>query len=178
MTIVQRADEDDWARLRDVRIAALQDAPDAFGASLTRELGFGERHWRMRLRGSPWWLASVEAPGGGMQDVGLVGLIEEPGAPPDARHVVSMWVAPEHRRAGAGSALLEAVLAHATADRASRVTLWLVEGNVAGAELYQRHGFVQTGERTALVRDPSRTEERWECRLGIARAGGGSTILT
>ncbi|NCT90738.1 GNAT family N-acetyltransferase [Cellulomonas sp. APG4] len=160
MVTIRALDEDDWERLREVRLAALRESPDVFGSSLAREEGFREPHWRMRLRGSPWWLASR-----GQDDVGLVSLIQEPGAPADQRHVVALWVAPGARRLGVASALVEAVVQHAADDGAAGVTLWLVEDNDTAAALYRAHGFVPTGERMALVRDPSRLEERWRREL-------------
>lgn len=160
MITIRALDEDDWERLRDLRLAALRDAPDAFGSSLAREEGFREMHWRMRLRGSPWWCASR-----GQADVGLVSLIQEPGAPVQDRHMIGLWVAPDARRLGAGSALVSAVVQHAADDGAAAVTLWLVEDNDTAAALYRAHGFTPTGERMALVRDPSRLEERWRREL-------------
>lgn len=155
---VQRAGEDDWQRVRRTRLAALTDAPEAFGSSLAREQGFKENHWRMRLRSSDWWLAGT---GTRAPDAGIVSAIREPGAPADHRHVMAMWVAPEHRRAGVGRALLAALLDDVVGHGARTVTLWLLEGNAAAAALYRSSGFAPTGVRTPLARDPSRTEERW-----------------
>lgn len=167
MITVQQVGEEDWARLKEVRLHALSDSPDAFGSSITRERGFQESHWRMRLRASSWWLAGVDDTADGVQDVGLVCAIQEPGAPPEERHVVSMWVAPAHRRRGVGGALLRALLKGCADDGAQTVTLWVVDGNAAAAQLYRRHGFEPTGARMALGRDPSRTEERWQRTLGV-----------
>lgn len=157
---VRRLAEDDWTLLQDVRLAALRTDPLVFGSSLAREEGFREMHWRMRLRGSPWFAAfDDDEPLG--PPAGLICVIAEPGAPPEHRHVVSMWVRPGCRRRGHGSALLAAAVDAARADGADALTLWLVDGNEEAAALYSARGFRPTGERTALVRDPSLSEERW-----------------
>lgn len=162
--IVERLHEDDWERLGRIRVEALRTDPDAFGSSLAREEGFTEMHWRMRLRASAWFVAS-DGPG---VDVGLVCVIEEPGAPADERHVVSFWVRPDARGRGAGRALLDAAAGQARADGAARLTLWLVRGNDGPAAAYRSAGFAPTGETMPLPRDPSRTEERWALDLAGA----------
>lgn len=169
---IERLTEDDWAQLRDVRLRALREDGDAFGSSLSREEGFTENHWRMRLRSSAWFMAH-EVIGGdddAERPVGIVAGIQEPGAAEQDRHVVSMWVAPEARRRGIGAALLEALGRWAADDGAATVSLWVVEGNEAASELYGRAGFVRTGATMALPRDPSQVEHRWVLDLDGAAA--------
>jgi GNAT superfamily N-acetyltransferase len=165
MVTVVQVGEDDWERIRDVRLDALRADPQAFGSSIERELAFKEMHWRMRARSSPWFLA---VDGGAV--IGLVCAIHEPGAPDDNRHVVGMWVRPEHRDRGVGRELVEAVAAWASQDGARTLSLWLLDGNDPGAALYRRCGFEPTGERTPLPRDPTLTEHRWERVLSPERA--------
>lgn len=158
LVLIRRVDEDDWPIVRDVRLRALRESPEAFGASLAREERFTESHWRMRLRTSPTWVAVDD------DDVpkALVSLVPEPGSPEDDRHVVSLWVAPEVRRRGTGWALLDTVVRAGAADGARTVSLWVVDDNAEAVDLYVRAGFTRTGETQALPRDPSRTEERYE----------------
>lgn len=179
MSTVRRLTEDDWERLSRVRLGALDDAPGAFAASIARERGFKESHWRMRLRSSDWWVATC--PGGyrddtthqDVRDVGVVSAMIEPGAPLDQRHLVALWVAPGHRGRGVGSALVSAVVHHVAGQGLRAVTLWLLDGNAQAAALYRRHGFRPTGLTTPLARDPSRTEERWERTVDGTEAEGG-----
>ncbi len=154
-------DEDDWAAVRDVRLRALREDPDAFGSSLAREEMFRETHWRMRVRTTPTWLATDDDGTGR----GMVSVLIEPGSPVDDRHVVALWVAPEVRRRGLGWSLLDTVRGHAVAEGARTVSLWVVDDNHAAADLYVRSGFTRTGERHALQRDPDRTEERYVLQL-------------
>ena len=46
---VRRVGADGWQVMRDVRLAALLDAPEAFGSSYQREAGFGREDWRGRM---------------------------------------------------------------------------------------------------------------------------------
>jgi GNAT superfamily N-acetyltransferase len=153
---VNRMTEDDWERLREIRLKALAHDPDAFGSSLQRETGFKESHWRMRLRASPSFLATLDD-----EVVGLVGLIQEPAAPVGERHLVALWVAPERRRRGVGQALIAAAEEWARSDKATALSVWHVEDNEPARALYEHCGFAATDVRVPLPRDPKRTEERW-----------------
>jgi hypothetical protein len=48
---VQRVDAAGWKELREVRLRALADAPDAFASTLEREAAFPEEVWRQRAQG-------------------------------------------------------------------------------------------------------------------------------
>lgn len=156
--LIRRVAEDDWELVQQIRLRALRESPDAFGASLAREERFNESHWRMRVRTSPTWVAVDDD----ATPRGLVTLVQEPGSPEDDRHVVALWVAPEARRQGIGWTLLDTVVRAGAEDGARTVSLWVVEDNPEAVDLYVRAGFTRTGEKHALPRDPSRTEERYE----------------
>lgn len=152
---VVRLGEDDWETLREIRLRSLTEDRPVLG-SAAREQGFAETHWRMRLRGSPWFVALHDA-----RPVGLVSLIAEPGAPPEERHVTALWVAPEARGSGAGEGLLAAVGEAAVADGAVRLTAWVRAGDDAAAATFTAAGFAPSGVRVPVPRDPSLVEERW-----------------
>jgi GNAT superfamily N-acetyltransferase len=142
-TALRRLGPDDWRAWRDLRLAALADAPEAFGSSLEKESAYTEAEWRD-------WLE----PGRGLKAIaGPAGII---GAwvPPDrggAVELYSMWVSPSWRGRGIGDRLVAEALGWA-GER--RVDLWVVGGNAAAERLYRRHGFVATGESQAHPRYP------------------------
>lgn len=156
MTTVRRLTEQDWELLRDLRLEALNEAPEAFGSSLARESSFTESHWRMRLRSSAWFAAQDDG-----TPAGLVCGMPEPGGPPDDRHVLALWVHPEHRGRGIMTALLAAVETWGLDEGARTLSLWAVQDNVVAEAAYRRLDFEPSGVTMALPRDPSRTEERW-----------------
>jgi GNAT superfamily N-acetyltransferase len=141
LTTIRRLDPDDWAALRKVRLDALGDAPNAFGATIDEEELLDEGAWRERLKNQRWFVALASG-----QPCGVVcgGQLREP--EPAVRTLRAMWVAPEHRGDGTASRLVEQVVQWAREDGASRLTLWATDAAVRARSFYARFGFVPTGE--------------------------------
>jgi ribosomal protein S18 acetylase RimI-like enzyme len=136
---LRRLSTDDWAAFAALRLAALTEAPDAFGSTLAEWRDASEQRWRNRVAVAPLNLvASLDG-----SDVGMLSGIEEI---PGTVEVISVWVAPAARGQGVGDAMLEAVLAWADDRDAQRVVLTVTEDNAAAQRLYGRQGFVATGE--------------------------------
>jgi GNAT superfamily N-acetyltransferase len=151
--------------LKRVRLAALADAPSAFGSTYAAEANRPEAEWVQR--------ASVGSEGADRAmffaqiDDEIVGLVggyrEEPSSV--TVHLVSMWVAPLARQRGVGAALVDAVIAWAAETNATRVSLWVTQGNTAAETLYRSKGFVASGEIQPLPSDPSKEEAEMELSL-------------
>ena len=151
---VRRAYPDEWATVREVRLAALADAPDAFASSLRREAGQGEHQWRSRIAAWPWFLAwRAGRPAGLVAAVPGQHATGPQAAGPCGWHLVSLWAAPHARGDGVADLLVGAVLDHAEAAGAPRVTLWVTRGNTRARAFYQRMGFTPTGRRQVYPRD-------------------------
>ena len=136
---LRRLSTDDWAAFAALRLAALTEAPDAFGSTLAEWRDASEQRWRNRVAVAPLNLvASLDG-----SDVGMLSGIEEI---PGTVEVISVWVAPGARGQGVGDAMLEALLAWADDRDAQRVVLTVTEDNAAAQRLYGRQGFVATGE--------------------------------
>lgn len=152
--VIRRVGSDDWALLRRLRLEALQESPAAFGSTYERELAFDEDRWRSRLETTAYFVAETDG-----EAIGLVCAfrhLESDGDPPPAMELVSMWVAPGHRRRGAGVLLVDAVLRHARAEGEPMVGLWVAAGNEPAEALYRSAGFERTTEEQAM---PGRPEE-------------------
>jgi len=139
--LVRRLGPDAWQTWRDVRLAALADAPHAFASSLAKEQGYDEAGWRDWMHPDRGLKAVLDTQTG---PVGLVGAWL-----PENRNAVelySMWVQPSWRGRGLGDVLVSEVLDWAREHDHKQVELWVVDGNRIAERLYQRHGFRLTGE--------------------------------
>lgn len=161
---IVRLTPDDWPVYCDLRVAGLTQDAFAFGSTLERENQLGEADLRARLQRRAMFAARV-----GDQYLGLVGgqTADEQGT----ADLLSMWVAPQARRAGVGSALVRAVIDWAREQGFHQVKLWFTEGNEAAERLYLRHGFKLTGERQHIrPNDPDHWELEMVCELrGVRR---------
>jgi len=143
---------EDWRVQRRLRLAALAEAPRAFGSWLEREQAFPEEEWRRRAQAPgrflAWW---------GSEPVGLAAAIPSD-EDPACFDLVGMWVDPACRGRGVGEALVEAVAAWVSAQGSPALRLWVVEDNGPALRLYERCGFALTGERQPYPRDPALAE--------------------
>jgi ribosomal protein S18 acetylase RimI-like enzyme len=129
MAEVRRICPDDWEILRDVRLRALAESPDAFGSTLEREQAFTEADWRRRASES---VVVVLDPG----PVSVGGVFDNEGVV----HVWGMWTEPDHRRRGHARAILDTLI---PADRP--VQLHVNVANLGARTAYEHYGFVSTG---------------------------------
>ncbi|MHB1534865.1 MAG: GNAT family N-acetyltransferase [Acidimicrobiales bacterium] len=90
---------------------------------------------------------------------------------PLERHLVAMWVAPNHRGTLVADKLVEAVCAWAQDQDAQSVTLWVADGNARARRFYERLGFRSTGERQPLPSAPDVGEERMQRNLSSSPDG-------
>jgi GNAT superfamily N-acetyltransferase len=149
---IDRLGAHEGERLRAVRLAALADAPDAFGGTLAEAAARPADEWRQHIIE----LATFVAVDGDI-DVGMVRAARHPDEP-KAGELLSMWVAPGARGRGVGDALIDAVVAWARAEGLSRIVLEAIG-------LYARHEFTPTGITGALP--PPRTHVREHQRARV-----------
>src|SRR3954447_14566313 len=144
MISVRAVGVDEWATWRELRLAALADAPHAFTSTLEEWRDADETRWRERLAAGALHLVADLAD----KPVGMGGAFDNPDVTVE---LVSLWVAPFARGRGAGEALLDALVAWA-GERTVR--LEVVTSNVRALDLYRRNGFVDdqaSGDRLTMV---------------------------
>ncbi|MFB9233999.1 GNAT family N-acetyltransferase [Plantactinospora siamensis] len=133
--------EDDWPIWRELRLAALADAPYAFSSPLADWQGAPAERWRSRLAlpGAYNMVAVLDGVPVGM----ATGV---PGDRADVVELISMWVSPAARGRGVGDRLMVELLRWAAERDAREVRLAVMPDNPAAIGLYRRHGFEPTGE--------------------------------
>src|SRR5262245_38483805 len=154
MCLVREVRPDDWAILREIRLAALRDAPQAFGSTYKREARFTGAQWRERINSrSVTFFAHLDEDAA---PAGIAGVWVDDGA----ADLVSMWVRPDARGRGVGAALVTAAAGWARARDHDTLFVWVTELNAPARRLAQRGGSPASGERPPLASDPTLTEIR------------------
>ncbi|MDB5243882.1 MAG: hypothetical protein JWP57_4508 [Spirosoma sp.] len=155
MTIELRTiSADDWQTWRSVRLAALTDAPCAFGSRLQDWADASEDRWRERLS-IPGAINLLAFDADRNAPVGIAtGVPEEDN---DGRaELISMWVSPAARGRGVAAALITAVARWAASAGASTLALSVMPDNVAARRAYERNGFAVSDEPGDLLPDGRR----------------------
>jgi ribosomal protein S18 acetylase RimI-like enzyme len=183
---VRRLHPGDWAAVREIRLTALAQAPDAFASTLEREQAFDEGEWRRRLEQTAYFGAWDARPEPGL--TGLVATFPEPpaqaadasdadasdtartsaaraAAAGSAWHLVAMWVSPGHRGQGIADRLVAAVCDLARARGGTQVALWVADTNPRAQAVYRRLGFRPSGERGILRPGAAGQPDLWEARM-------------
>jgi GNAT superfamily N-acetyltransferase len=156
---VHRATPDEWRSYREVRLAALHDAPAAFWTTAAVAGALTEEEWRRRLADGACFVAVADG-----RAVGLAAGFDEA---PEVAELISMWVEPSWRGRGVADQLVTAVTGWAAGEGFARVRLWVAVGNDAAERLYARHQFVKTGRVQAMhPEEPARLELEMVRALG------------
>jgi GNAT superfamily N-acetyltransferase len=143
---IRRAVIGDERVLRDLRVQALTDAPEAFGSTLERELARTIDDWRKWL--APGVTFFVLADG---EPRGLVAGVND-AADRSVVHLMAMWVHPAIRGTSAADLLVTAVKDWAAGAGAAELQLKVVERNTRAQRCYERNGFRLTWRRGVVAK--------------------------
>jgi GNAT superfamily N-acetyltransferase len=158
---VFRLEADDWPTLRQLRLLALQDSPEAFLGAAPIERKYDEGHWRRELRRHIWFVAGLHG-----EPVGLAKLNRAP-EQNDGMHMEAMWVAPGVRRRGVGEVLASALESAAAALGVRRLRLWVFADNGLARDFYLQLGYAgPVRVQTIKVNDRLRIEEEYVKQVG------------
>ena len=146
--------EDEWERLKSIRLTALHEAPSAFLNNHKEEETYSELQWRQEFLRGQWNIMLSEH-----KEIGLLGVTSEETVSEHRYYLEYLWVDPDFRRSGKGSFLLETVLARLWASGVRAVWLYILDGNETAMRFYRRSGFKSTNERVPLPDHPAGGEE-------------------
>ncbi|WP_065964308.1 GNAT family N-acetyltransferase [Curtobacterium sp. UCD-KPL2560] len=158
MTIaLRRVTADDWQEWRTVRLAALAEAPDAFGSTLADWQDAPEDRWRTRLSlPDAVDLLAVDTEHEHEHEHDhdharhdhdhVIGMATGVPDVDDRRRaeLISMWVAPEARGSGVARQLIDAVARAMAEHGAEHLELSVMPDNDRARRTYERAGFART----------------------------------
>ncbi len=149
---VRRLTPEDAALFQAFRLAALQEAPTAFGSSFEEESDFPSSAIEGRLA-----IKSDRGPFGAFEEGQLIGLIalgrENPKNLAHKALIWGMYVKPEHRSKGIAKAFLQEALSLArSVPEVLQVNLSVNSRNTAAIRLYESFGFKVFGHEAGAMR--------------------------
>lgn len=141
---------DCWQDYKALRLQSLLDAPNAFGSTYSEEVVRSDEVWAARVQNAlasqraQIFFALVDNQASGLVWCKQLDDVEATVA------LYQMWVAPQARRCGVGSALIDAAITWALSRDTQRLQLEVSPTETAAMRLYQKHGFVASGELIPL----------------------------
>ena len=160
--IIRQTTEADWEVLKEIRLAALLDAPTAFGVSHASAAAYSDVQWRERAsnRGmAEYYLAFMDDRAVGIV-AGVVSAAQE-------FNLIAMWVRPECRGIAVAAGLVDAIKARAASRGHARVVLDVSPDNARASAFYRKQGFSFLPEREALASHPDIIVQKMEWRAAI-----------
>ena len=137
----------DVDRLRALRLAALKDTPDAFGAKYEDEVNKPISEWRDRLKNTHWSFAVVDG-----IDVGLIAVDRAEKDRNSDCWLSSWWIHQDHRGSGIPKLMLNWVEQLCIEKKWEKIGLGVWPDNLRAIAAYKKLGFT---ERQKLL--PSRS---------------------
>ena len=163
--VIRRLQPQEWQAYRAIRLRALEEAPDAFCATLAEAQAWDIGEWAARLERAA--TSGIDCPLAAEQDGAPVGLLwaKVDADHPDRVNLFQVWVAPECRGRGVASALLDEALAWARARGARAVHLGVNRANTHVVRLYERAGFEAIGAPRPMREGSSNMEQQMRLLL-------------
>lgn len=144
--VVRRLRSEDAELLRTIRLAALEESPDAFGETLE---GARTADWSARaVDGAKFADRAVFVAVTPVQPVGMV--FVKCGSPPEPAFLGGMWVSPGFRRRGVGHSLVQHGLNFLRLAGQTELSLWVTRGHQGVFAFYRALGFRDTGVSSTL----------------------------
>jgi GNAT superfamily N-acetyltransferase len=146
---IRRSHRDDYAVMREIRLAALADEPDAYGSTFAEQSRFSDERWRQMAGEQNYFLA--------LDDDHAVGMASGGRYPPrpTTRWLYGMYVEPEHRGTDVARRLVSVVANWARAEGVDTLGLHVTESVGRARRFYEKVGFTVVGEPEPMQRDSS-----------------------
>jgi ribosomal protein S18 acetylase RimI-like enzyme len=147
---VRRIQIGEAALYRQIRLAALKDAPYAFQTTYDSALQRNDEMWRERVERTAQ--GSDEAIFLAFFDnlpIGIAALVRSKDQP-DVGELMQVWVHPDHRRTGAAWDLMNSVFQWAVKNNFHEIIAGVTKVNARALEFYTSYGFSRMDESAQI----------------------------
>lgn len=158
--IVRACTPGDWRALKAVRLAALLDAPTAFGVSHASAAAYTDADWQQRADGSAQRTYVLAFDGDSP-----VGIAAHAVSGEGECHLLAMWVAPAWRGSNAATRLVALVKQRAMAGGHASIVLDVAPENARAAAFYRKQGFAFLPHWEPLESHPQIQVQKMTCPL-------------
>jgi len=134
--------KDEWERLREIRLRALKENPEAFGADFNEVQSRTKDGWLNDYNKEDYLVASIDG-----ADVGMLYIEVLNGDHGATCWIGGCWTDPAYRGKGVMRALINYIDQHAVAKDWTRQGLGVWTDNYAAIQAYEFLGFSSAGEK-------------------------------
>jgi ribosomal protein S18 acetylase RimI-like enzyme len=123
-----------WELVRQMRLAALSESPNAFLGRLKKESQFDETDWRDTFTSASWHGFFIAR--------AIVGIAKSSilAEYPEERYVESFWVRPDHRKREVARRMLQSIIDEAKREQRRVVRLSVLRQNQSAIDAFYRLG--------------------------------------
>lgn len=145
--------------LKELRLRALKDSPNAFLGNYDTASNQPIEHWQECAKKHATSPLAVNFFGFlDSEPAGMVGAYVA-NDEPNVVNLCALWVAPEARQQGVGKALVDQAIHWARQVDARKIRLWVNRENVGATQFYHRCGFQETGITAVFPAKPDAVEK-------------------
>ena len=140
---------DNWFRLKNIRLRALVENPEAFGPTFDEENKLNEQGWRNRFKKEDYLIGSIEN-----EDVGTMYIEVLKGDHGATCWIGGCWTDPKYRGFGVMKSMFEFIDLHSKEKGWQRQGLGVWVHNQGAIKAYESIGFSVAGEKMASTSRP------------------------
>jgi RimJ/RimL family protein N-acetyltransferase len=134
---ISQAEPEDFKRVRELRLSALKDSPNSFGAKYEVLKERPDNYWQQVLKESSWCLVSIDG-----VDIGLLAVDRADKDRNSDCWLSGWWITPTHRGQGISKLMAQWVYELCRKNGWQKIGLGVWPDNKAAIAVYLKLGFV------------------------------------
>lgn len=132
-----QAEPEDFKRVRELRLSALKDSPNSFGAKYEVLKERPDNYWQQVLKASSWCLVSIDG-----VDIGLLAVDRADKDRNSDCWLSGWWITPTHRGQGVSKLMAQWVYELCRKNGWQKIGLGVWPDNITAIAVYLKLGFV------------------------------------